>query len=91
MITFPFLGIGGLTAIAVLVVGYTVFAVLLRLMDAAASGALSVVPVIVSGIRDWSRDDADDRDRSDDTVTEAAVPWEDLPPGSRIEDQVGAE
>jgi hypothetical protein len=90
MLTFPFLGIGGLTAIAVLVVGYAVFAVLLRLMDVAASGAMSVVPVIVTGIRDWSRDE-DSGEDSGVLSTVAAAPWEDLPPGTTIEDQVGAE
>ncbi len=89
MITFPFLGIGGLTAIAVLVVGYAAFALLLRLLDAAATGAVSVVPGIVTGIRDWTRDD--EGEAGAEASAAPVVPWEDLPPGTRVEDQVGAE
>ena len=87
MITFPFLGIGGLTAIAVLVVAYVVFAAFARLLEVAAAGAMSVVPGIVTGIRDWARDEGGG---AEETVA-PAVPWEDLPPGAAIEDQVGAE
>ena len=89
MITFPFLGIGGLTAIAVLVVGYAAFALLLRLLDAAATGVVSVVPGIVTGIRDWTRDDGAGARAG--TRAAPIAPWEDLPPGTRVEDQVGAE
>ena len=86
---FPFLGIGGLTAIAVLVVGCAAFAILLRLMHATASGAMIVVPSIVTGFRAWTRDDDGEPEASG--APAPSVPWEDLPPGMAIEDQVGAE
>jgi hypothetical protein len=84
MDTFPFVGIGGLTALAFLVATYAAFAGLVRLLGAAASGVrTTVVPGIVEGVRDWSRPDAG---RADDVPPPA--PWEELPPGS---DQPGAE
>ena len=86
MLTFPFLGIGGLTAIALLVVAYVVFAAVARLLDVAASGAMSVVPGLVTGIRDWARDNA-----NADVEVLPAPPWEELPPWTALEDQVGAE
>ena len=83
MDTFPFVGVGGLAAVAFLVSAYAAFAGLVRLLGAAASGVrLTVVPGIVDGVRDWARPDprvADDA---------PAPPWEDLPPGV---DQLGAE
>ena len=83
MDTFPFAGIGGLTAVAFLVVTYTVFAGLVRLLGAAASGVrFTVVPGIVEGIRDWARQDGDKAEEA------APPPWEELPPGG---DQLGAE
>jgi hypothetical protein len=84
MDTFPFVGIGGLAALAFLVVTYAAFAGLVRLLGAAASGVrLTVVPGIIEGVRDWARSDAD-------TTEDAAPapPWEELPPGG---DQLAAE
>jgi hypothetical protein len=84
MDTFPFVGIGGLTALAFLVVTYAAFAGLVRLLGAAASGVrITVVPGIVEGVRDWARPAAE---RAEDAA--ASTPWEELPPGA---DQLGAE
>ena len=83
MDTFPFVGIGGLTALASFVVTYATFARLVRLLGAAASAVrLTVVPGIVDGVRDWAHPDP--------PVAEdpPSPPWEDLPPGL---DQLGAE
>ena len=82
--TFPFFGIGGLTALAFLVIIYAAFAELVRLLGAAASGIrTTVVPGIVEGVRDWARPAAD---RARDAAP--PTPWEELPPGA---DQLGAE
>ncbi len=84
MDTFPFVGIGGLTALAFLVAVYAAFAGLVRLLGAAASGVrLTVVPGIVDGVRDWARSGAE---IVDDPAP--APPWEELLPGA---DQLGAE
>ena len=83
MDTFPFVGIGGLTALAFLVATYAAFAGLVRLLGAAASGVrLTVVPGIVEGVRDWARPDAEDLE-----TAPPAPPWEELRPGG----QLGAE
>ena len=82
---FPFAGIGGLAAVTFLVLSYAIFAGLVRLLGAAASGVRStVLPGIVDGIRDWSRPDEDQAPASPAAAT---PPWEDLPPGT----QLGAE
>ena len=82
---FPFAGIGGLTAVTFLVLSYAIFAGLVRLLGAAASGVRStVVPGIVDGLRDWSRPEDDHAPASPTTVSS---PWEDLPSGA----QLGAE
>lgn len=87
METFPFAGIGGLAAVAVLVAGYALFAGLVRVLGAAATSAMSVVPGIVTGMRDWVREDA----VNTVATTPPAVAWEDLPSGTPPGDQVGAE
>lgn len=85
MDSFPFAGIGGLAAIALLVAAYAAFAGLVRVLGAAASGLrLSVVPGIVEGVRDWSRPAIPETDGKRD----ADAPWEELPPGGA---QVGVE
>jgi hypothetical protein len=82
--TFPFVGIGGLAALAFLVITYAAFAGLVRLLGASASGIrTTVVPGIVEGVRDWARPDAD---RAKGPAP--STPWEELPPGA---DQLGAE
>jgi hypothetical protein len=82
---FPFAGIGGLTAVTFLVLSYAIFAGLVRLLGAAASGVRStVVPGIVDGLRDWARPE---EDHAPAPSTASAPPWEDLPPGA----QLGAE
>jgi hypothetical protein len=81
---FPFVGIGGVTALAFLVGTYAAFAALVRLLGAAASGVrLTVVPGIVEGVRDWARQDA-----GEVVDVPPEPPWEELPPGG---DRLGAE
>jgi hypothetical protein len=78
MDSFPFAGVGGLVAVTVLVGGYALFAGLIRLVGATASGLrLSVVPGIVDGIRDWA-----EREPAGDAVATPApdAPWEDCLP-----------
>jgi hypothetical protein len=83
---FPFAGVGGLVAVALLVVTYAIFAGLVRLLGAAASGLrLTVVPGIVDGIRDWALPEGQATAAG---TPEVAPPWEDLPPGGV---QVGDE
>jgi hypothetical protein len=84
---FPFAGIGGVAAAAVLVGGYAAFAGLVHLLGAAASGAMSVVPGIATGLRDWAGTD----DAAPAAPAPAAAAWEDLPTGTASDDQVGAE
>ncbi len=78
---FPFAGIGGVAAVALLVAAYAVFATLVRLAGAAVSGVrFTVVPGIVDGIRDWLPGD-DPGDGGTSSSAPAAVPWEELAPG----------
>ena len=82
MDTFPFVGIGGLTALVSFVVTYTAFAGLVRLLGGVASGVrTSVVPGIVEGVREWARPEHPEAE-------EPQPEWEELPPGG---DQLGAE
>jgi len=82
MVTFPFVGIGGLVAVTLLVVTLGVFAGLSRLLGAAASGLrLSIMPGIVDGIRDWARPGVPEAGGPATPGPGPEAPWEELPAG----------